>query len=210
MQRRPSPHNCSYLSSPSHHSISMPSCFSSLLPARRGTVSPQSQDSHRRESLSSSALPVEKPTAYPACAHCTQDPYLLPAYESAASLGQATPFSDPMNKISSTISLHIQSLDSELREFSLKMHARPEVAWEERKTHDLFIDFFKEKHKEWNVTPHFGMETAFKMEFEHLPKGYRMKKGEKLPTIGFNSELDALPGIGHACGHVSATKQGSR
>lgn len=47
--------------------------------------------------------------------------------------------------------------------------------------------------KGFKVTPHYlDILTAFRAE-------YRVGTGGK--TIGFNSEMDALPGIGHACGH---------
>jgi metal-dependent amidase/aminoacylase/carboxypeptidase family protein len=39
---------------------------------------------------------------------------------------------------------------------------------------------------------YLGLDTAFRAEFTH-GKGGR--------TLGVNSEMDALPGIGHACGH---------
>ena len=45
----------------------------------------------------------------------------------------------------------------------------------------------------FRVTPHYlGLETAWRAEFQHL-KGGR--------TIGVNAEMDALQGMGHACGH---------
>ena len=45
----------------------------------------------------------------------------------------------------------------------------------------------------FDVTPHYlGLETAWKASF---------KQGERGPILGINSEMDALPGIGHACGH---------
>lgn len=44
----------------------------------------------------------------------------------------------------------------------------------------------------WNVQRHHLLETAWVAKFSH-GKGGR--------TIGVNSEMDALPGIGHACGH---------
>lgn len=45
----------------------------------------------------------------------------------------------------------------------------------------------------FEVTPHFaGLATAWQAKWTQ-GKGGR--------TIGFNSEMDALPGIGHACGH---------
>lgn len=45
----------------------------------------------------------------------------------------------------------------------------------------------------FEVTKHFaGLSTAWKAEWVH-GKGGRV--------LGINSEMDALPGIGHACGH---------
>ena len=43
------------------------------------------------------------------------------------------------------------------------------------------------------VTPHHaGLETAWRAEFEHGTGGR---------VLGVNSEMDALPSIGHGCGH---------
>jgi len=45
----------------------------------------------------------------------------------------------------------------------------------------------------FTVTRHYlGLETAWRAEFSH-------KKGGRV--LGVNSEMDALPGLGHACGH---------
>ena len=45
----------------------------------------------------------------------------------------------------------------------------------------------------FEVTKHYlGLETAWKAEFTQ-GKGGRV--------VGVNSEMDALPGIGHGCGH---------
>jgi metal-dependent amidase/aminoacylase/carboxypeptidase family protein len=48
-----------------------------------------------------------------------------------------------------------------------------------------------EKHG-WNVEKHFHLETAWAATFTH---------GNGGRVLGVNSEMDALPGIGHACGH---------
>lgn len=45
----------------------------------------------------------------------------------------------------------------------------------------------------FNVTPHYHLPTAWVATYTHGSGGQR--------TIGINSEMDALPGIGHACGH---------
>lgn len=48
------------------------------------------------------------------------------------------------------------------------------------------------KKQGFEVTPHHLLKTAWRATFTH-GKGGR--------TIGVNSEMDALPGVGHACGH---------
>ncbi|KAG6879363.1 hypothetical protein C0992_003281 [Termitomyces sp. T32_za158] len=48
-----------------------------------------------------------------------------------------------------------------------------------------------EKHG-FEVTKHYHLETAWRAAFTN---------GEGGRTIGVNSEMDALPGVGHACGH---------
>ena len=44
----------------------------------------------------------------------------------------------------------------------------------------------------FSVTPHHLMDTAWEAKYTHGSGGR---------TIGVNSEMDALPGVGHACGH---------
>jgi metal-dependent amidase/aminoacylase/carboxypeptidase family protein len=48
-----------------------------------------------------------------------------------------------------------------------------------------------EKHG-WNVERQFLLDTAWVATFSH---------GDGGRVLGVNSEMDALPGIGHACGH---------
>jgi metal-dependent amidase/aminoacylase/carboxypeptidase family protein len=44
----------------------------------------------------------------------------------------------------------------------------------------------------FSVVPHYLMDTAWVAKYTHGIGGR---------TIGVNSEMDALPGVGHACGH---------
>ena len=46
--------------------------------------------------------------------------------------------------------------------------------------------------KGWKVTKHHLLPTAWEARFTHGTGGR---------IIGVNSEMDALPGVGHACGH---------
>ncbi|KAF8208191.1 hypothetical protein K438DRAFT_317934 [Mycena galopus ATCC 62051] len=84
----------------------------------------------------------------------------------------------------------IKALDGELRELSLDIHSHPELGYEEHHTHDVLTTFM-EKHG-FQVTKHYHLETAWLATFAHGAGGR---------TIGINSEMDALKGVGHACGH---------
>ncbi|KAK4158763.1 p-aminobenzoyl-glutamate hydrolase subunit B [Cladorrhinum sp. PSN259] len=69
------------------------------------------------------------------------------------------------------------------------IHANPELGYEEIKAHDLFVSTLTDLG--YKVTPHaYGLNTAFEAEF-----------GSEGRLVVFNAEYDALPGIGHACGH---------
>ncbi|KAG5725164.1 Peptidase M20 domain-containing protein 2 [Termitomyces sp. T112] len=84
----------------------------------------------------------------------------------------------------------LKELDSDLRELSLDIHAHPELKYVEHYAHDVLTEFMAKYGFE--VTKHYHLETAWRAIFTN---------GEGGRTIGVNSEMDALPGIGHACGH---------
>ncbi|EGG00930.1 amidohydrolase [Melampsora larici-populina 98AG31] len=109
-----------------------------------------------------------------------------PAY---SALSSSLPTNDEYLSI---IEQSIDNLSNDLRTFSLKMFEYAETAMKEYHTHDLLADFMSQQSG-WKVTRHaYGMETAVEAVFS---------RGSGGPTIGFNSEMDALPQIGHACGH---------
>ncbi|XP_036398799.1 peptidase M20 domain-containing protein 2-like [Megalops cyprinoides] len=72
----------------------------------------------------------------------------------------------------------------------------PEVAYEEKQSHERLVRFFSEE-KGWKVEGHYNLPTAFRATWG--PFGG--KDGDDVVNIGFLCEYDALPGIGHACGH---------
>ncbi|KAK3686110.1 hypothetical protein B0T22DRAFT_483015 [Podospora appendiculata] len=70
-----------------------------------------------------------------------------------------------------------------------QIHSNPELAYEEHKAHSAFVSTLESLG--FDVTPHaFGQPTSFSAE---VGTGGRL--------VIFNAEYDALPGIGHACGH---------
>lgn len=64
----------------------------------------------------------------------------------------------------------------------------PETRFEEHKAHDVLCDFLESEGFE--VQRHYALQTAFRAEF-----------GAGSPVVALLCEYDALPGLGHACGH---------
>lgn len=88
---------------------------------------------------------------------------------------------------------------SSLIGLSEKLHANPETAWQEFKACRWVADELA--HAGFEVTPaYLGLETAFLATF-----------GNGSRRVGICAEYDALPGLGHACGHnlISAMSVGA-
>ncbi|KAI6020158.1 hypothetical protein PISMIDRAFT_675148 [Pisolithus microcarpus 441] len=84
----------------------------------------------------------------------------------------------------------IDELSPALRVLSQDIHAHPELKFEERYAHDVYTSFVERQG--FVVQRHYLLETAWVATYTH---------GQGGPVLGVNSEMDALPGIGHACGH---------
>ena len=80
-----------------------------------------------------------------------------------------------------------------LRALSLDIHAHPEENYEERHAHAALTDFLDSRGFAVRRSA-YGMDTAFEAE-------YCTATGDGAPRIGILCEYDALPEIGHACGH---------
>ena len=95
-----------------------------------------------------------------------------------------------MNALKRSIAESVERLGDELTELSLRIHAHPELAFEERRACGWLAEFLAGRgfRVETGVG---GVETAFRASFETGPG----------PTLAILCEYDALPGIGHACGH---------
>ncbi|KIJ20921.1 hypothetical protein PAXINDRAFT_66801, partial [Paxillus involutus ATCC 200175] len=90
-----------------------------------------------------------------------------------------------------TIGTTIDTIDAALRSLSLNLHDHPELMFEEKYAHDTLTEFM-ESHDFLVTRQYLGLKTAWKAEFTH---------GQGGRTLGINSEMDALPLLGHACGH---------
>ncbi|PVD29140.1 hypothetical protein C0Q70_11737 [Pomacea canaliculata] len=89
----------------------------------------------------------------------------------------------------------IDSQTSYLRILSQDIWNHPELCFNEQYAHKRLTDFLEER--DFNVERSYKLETAFRA----VPKYSRCKEEDGYPNIAILCEYDALPGIGHACGH---------
>ncbi|XP_068087235.1 xaa-Arg dipeptidase [Hyperolius riggenbachi] len=80
-----------------------------------------------------------------------------------------------------------------LYRLSQDIWTEPELAYKEHKAHDLLCSFFSSRA--WQVQPHYQLDTAFRAEWSSVAAGCSCLH------VAFLCEYDALPELGHACGH---------
>ena len=83
----------------------------------------------------------------------------------------------------------VEGRAKDLDRLALEIHSRPELAFEERFAADSLADYL-ESEKVTVQRGAGGLETAFVAE-----------AGSGGPVVAILGEYDALPGIGHGCGH---------
>ncbi|KAI9148226.1 Peptidase M20 domain-containing protein 2 [Paramyrothecium foliicola] len=96
------------------------------------------------------------------------------------------------NNLSASVFAAIDSRDEGLRTVNTEViFENPEIGYEEVHAHKILTDYLEEQG--FKVTRGaYNISTAFRAEFSN---------GEGGRAVSFNSEYDALPGLGHACGH---------
>lgn len=94
-------------------------------------------------------------------------------------------------QVRETIKSEIARYASKLTEISLYIWDRPEESYEEHKACAKLTSFLKSEGFEVE-TPYKKLDTAFRASYTHGSGGR---------TFAFCSEYDALPSVGHACGH---------
>ncbi|KAF9114527.1 hypothetical protein BGX27_010584 [Mortierella sp. AM989] len=102
----------------------------------------------------------------------------------------------------------IDKADADLRQLSILIHDHPELGYQEHFAHKTLTDFLA--NEGFHVTRHAcGIETAFIAEYVNQgpapnpATAAAVAEGDIAPmrSVGFCSEYDALPSIGHGCGH---------
>ena len=93
------------------------------------------------------------------------------------------------NAIKQQAAGEIERRRPELIDLSLRIHATPEVAFQEHESSAMLADFLE--------TAGFAVERGIC----EIDTAFRATCGSGEPRIAFVAEYDALPGIGHGCGH---------
>lgn len=83
----------------------------------------------------------------------------------------------------------VDEVAGELRELSLAIHAHPELNFQEVYAHTVLTDYLERKG------------FAVRRGAYALPTAFEAVAGSGQPRIAVLCEYDALPEIGHACGH---------
>jgi len=95
-----------------------------------------------------------------------------------------------VNALKKRAAARIDAASASLDDLALAIHDHPELGYEERFACGALADFLAREGLPVTRGPG-GVETAFVSE---------TKTGDG-PTVAICAEYDALPGIGHGCGH---------
>jgi amidohydrolase len=108
----------------------------------------------------------------------------------------AEPYADAKRRLADAV----ETNRAEILHLSHRIHANPEPAFEERQAATWIAEILA-RHGFAVEHPAGSLETAIRA----VRRGGRGGKG---PRIGILAEYDALPGLGHGCGHNTMAAQG--
>ncbi len=94
-----------------------------------------------------------------------------------------------VKKLKDSVIGEIEACRHQLRELSLKIHSSPELGFQEVKAAAWLTQYLEENG--------FSIERGIC----ELPTAFRGSYGQGKPAIAILAEYDALPELGHACGH---------
>ncbi|MFC1998065.1 M20 family metallopeptidase [Chloroflexota bacterium] len=94
-----------------------------------------------------------------------------------------------VDKLKTQVTAEVDRRRDELVALSLRIHDNPEVRYEEFKAFGWITDYLE------------GSGFIIERGICDLPTAFRATYGSGRPTIAFLAEYDALPKMGHGCGH---------
>ena len=114
-------------------------------------------------------------------------------------LSTTTP-AGPHAEVKARLAAAVDASRDEILELSHRIHANPEVAYEERQAAAWVAEALRAHGFEIEA-PAGRLDTALRATL-------RGGRGEDGPRIGVLAEYDALPGLGHGCGHNTMAASG--
>ena len=110
-----------------------------------------------------------------------------------------SPFAGASAQLAAALEARVDALAADLSEVVHTLHGDPETAYEEHRSAAFLVDLLN-RHGIKAELGVFGLSTAVRAEI-----------GAGGPAIAILSEYDALPEVGHACGHnvIAATGVGA-
>jgi len=97
--------------------------------------------------------------------------------------------SSEVEKLKASVTREVDAHRHQLSELSLKIHSNPELGFQEVKAVDWLTRYLEENG--------FAIERGIC----GLPTAFKASYGKGKPAIAILAEYDALPDLGHACGH---------
>ncbi|MFW6126395.1 MAG: M20 family metallopeptidase, partial [Chloroflexota bacterium] len=94
-----------------------------------------------------------------------------------------------IDRLKAVVAGEVEAQRSALTELSLRIHRNPELAFEEVKASGWLTEYLEEHG--------FELERGIC----DLPTAFKGAYGSGRPAIALLAEYDALPGVGHGCGH---------
>ena len=94
-----------------------------------------------------------------------------------------------IQKLKDRVTAKVEALREELIELSLRIHAHPELAFQEEQASAWLADYLE------------GHGFRVERGICDLPTAFRAERGEGAPRVALLAEYDALAAIGHGCGH---------
>ena len=94
-----------------------------------------------------------------------------------------------IEELKASVIAEIEACRHQLRQLSLKIHSSPELGFQEAKAVAWLTQYLEENG--------FSVERGIC----ELPTAFRGSYGQGKPAIAILAEYDALPKLGHACGH---------
>ena len=92
-------------------------------------------------------------------------------------------------KLKASVTSKVDSQSQQLRELALKIHSNPELGFHEVKAAEWLTGYLE------------GNGFSIERGICEMPTAFKASYGKGKPAIAILAEYDALPDVGHACGH---------